>query len=151
MAEPCCLPPPQPAFELADGVCPGCGGRGRPVVLATVQAQVAISLRELAQGGYYFCSSAGCAIVYFTSCGSAIHHDQLRERVFQKEPRDDVLVCYCFRYRVDTLQRSGSAERAAILADIVAGTQQGQCACDIRNPQGSCCLGNVRGLIMRGC
>jgi hypothetical protein len=58
-----------------------------------------------------------------------------------------VLVCYCFRYRADTLQRSGSAERAAILADIVAGTQQGQCACQIRNPQGSCCLGNVRRLI----
>jgi hypothetical protein len=40
--------------DHAARICPGCGGRGRPVVLATVQAQVAISLRELAQGGYYF-------------------------------------------------------------------------------------------------
>ena len=33
--------------------------------------------------------------------------------------------------------------------DIHAGINAGQCACDLRNPQGSCCLGNVRGLIKR--
>jgi hypothetical protein len=33
--------------------------------------------------------------------------------------------------------------------DIDTGINTGQCACDLRNPQGSCCLGNVRGLIKR--
>jgi hypothetical protein len=33
--------------------------------------------------------------------------------------------------------------------DINTGISAEQCACDLRNPQGSCCLGNVRGLIKR--
>jgi hypothetical protein len=32
----------------------------------------------------------------------------------------------------------------AIVDDIKAGIKAGQCACDLRNPQGTCCLGNVR-------
>ncbi len=43
--------------------------------------------------------------------------------------------------------RAASPEtRAAIVDDINTGINAGQCACDLRNPQGSCCLGNVRGL-----
>jgi hypothetical protein len=32
---------------------------------------------------------------------------------------------------------------------VTAGVQADQCACDIRNPQGSCCLGNVRAVVQR--
>jgi hypothetical protein len=46
--------------------------------------------------------------------------------------------------------RAASLEaRLAIVDDINAGLNTGQCACDLRNPQGSCCLGNVRELIKR--
>jgi len=58
-----------------------------------------------------------------------------------------VLVRYCFRYPIGLIQQSDPDQRAEILADIVAGTQYGRYACTIRNPQGSCCLGNVRGLL----
>ena len=47
------------------------------------------------------------------------------------------------------LRAATPAARAATLEDIDAGIKTGQCACDLRNPQGSCCLGNVRGLIQR--
>lgn len=50
-------------------------------------------------------------------------------------------------YSLGTLQQSDEAGRAAIFADIVAGTRQGQCACELRNPQGNCCLGNVHRLL----
>jgi hypothetical protein len=33
--------------------------------------------------------------------------------------------------------------------DINTGINTEHCACDLRNPQGSCCLGNVRSLIKR--
>jgi hypothetical protein len=59
----------------------------------------------------------------------------------------DALVCYCFRYTLGAIQQGDETERAAILADIVEGTRQGQCACTLRNPHGSCCLGNVRRLM----
>jgi hypothetical protein len=42
---------------------------------------------------------------------------------------------------------ASSAARMAIVDDISVGIDAEQCACDLRNPQGACCLGNVRGLI----
>jgi hypothetical protein len=147
MADACCAPAEQRSEKAASGCCPGCGERGRPVELLTVQAQVACSLRELAPAGYRFCATLGCAVVYFAPAAPAITGDQLRERVFQKEPADDTPVCYCFQHTAGQVRRADSATQAAILADIVAGTRQGQCACGLRNPQGSCCLGNVRQLL----
>jgi hypothetical protein len=149
MAEQCCsVATPQERVARADH-CPSCGQRGRAVALVTVQAQVAISLQALAAPSYWFCATRDCPVVYFAADAPAITRDQIRERVFQKEPLGDVLVCYCFRYPVGLLQQSDPDQCAAILAEIVAGTQHGRCACTIRNPQGSCCLGNVRGLLSR--
>ena len=156
MADACCAPPEHAKHSNTDGACPGCGRRGRPVGLDTVQSQVAISLRELAQTPYQFCATPDCAVVYYAAAVVSSAHapargvitrDQLRERVLQKESAPDVLVCYCFGYSLGAIQQGDQAERTAILADIVAGTRQGQCACTLRNPQGSCCLGNVRRLI----
>jgi hypothetical protein len=146
MPDSCCSSSAPPTSTSAVGTCPSCGERGRAVSLLTVQAQIALSLRELGQPPYWFCSTPGCAAVYFTASAPPVTCDQLRERVFQKEPDLDVLVCYCFRYSRGAVQQADSITRAAILADVVAGTQQGQCACEIRNPQGSCCLGNLRRL-----
>jgi hypothetical protein len=37
--------------------------------------------------------------------------------------------------------------RNAIAVAINAGIRAGACACDLRNPQGACCLGNARALV----
>lgn len=110
----------------------------------TVQAQVVLSLRELVAREYHFCATPSCPVVYFAPNGQAIQQHQLRERVFPKDAADEVLICFCFRYSLGQLRQARRAECAVILADIVAGIQQGQCACTLRNPQGACCLGNVR-------
>jgi len=62
---------------------------------------------------------------------------------------DKVFVCYCFRHTVGDIRRASPHSRSALVDDINAGINAGQCACDLRNPQGSCCLGNVRSLIKR--
>jgi len=84
-------------------------------------------------------------VVYFTA-----GHDEkygvedIRERVYQKEPEaDGSFVCYCFRHRVGDFRRASDRARQELVQDVRDGIQQGQCACDLRNPQGSCCLGNV--------
>ncbi|HMQ32081.1 MAG TPA: hypothetical protein PKD53_15235 [Chloroflexaceae bacterium] len=147
MPEGCCVPVACAVPAVGAGDCPGCHYRGRQVALLTVQAQVAISLRVLGPSPYHFCATPGCEVVYYAAGSPPILRRQMREQVFQKEHTPDVLVCYCFRYSLDMLQRSDEVGRAAILADIIAGTRQGQCACELRNPQGSCCLGNVRRLL----
>ena len=64
--------------------------------------------------------------------------------VFQKEPEGRRTVCYCFEVAEDEIREeaqatgiSASAERIDVLV------RSGRCACEVRNPQGTCCLGNV--------
>ena len=133
-----------------EGVCPRCGQKGQKIDTATVKALLAVGLRQVRDVPYRFCPNAACDVVYFSEDGAqTFTTEQVRVRVYQKEPQaDDVFVCYCFRHTRGEIraewQRSGTAPA---LDDITAGIQAGQCACDWRNPQGSCCLGNVRALV----
>jgi hypothetical protein len=83
--------------------------------------------------------------VYFVPDGAQTFTvDQVRERVYQKEPESaDVLVCYCFRYQAGEIRSASHQRQRMIIDDINVGIQQEQCACDLRNPQGTCCLGNI--------
>lgn len=131
--------------RVQSGMCPACGAKGAPVSIQTVQALAAISLRCLPSTSYQFCHTPHCPVVYYcTDNAQTLTVDQVRERVYQKETgQPDVYICYCFQYRAGDLQRATVAENEAIIADIRAGIAAGQCACELRNPQGSCCLGNV--------
>jgi hypothetical protein len=149
MADICCAPTDLVEHRANVYACPGCGKHGRQVALITVQAQVAVSLQELVASPYQLCASPGCAVVYYAAGAPPITRAQVREHVFPKEATPDVLICHCFRHSLGAIQQSDQVGRAAILANIVAGTRQGQCACELRNPQGRCCLGDVRRL-MRG-
>ncbi len=115
------------------------------MALHTVQAMLALSLRSLGAAEYLFCRTKTCPVVYFSKDGAETYGAaELRERVYQKEPEaEEVFVCYCFRHRVGEIQRVSREERQELVQDVRDGIQQDQCACDLRNPQGSCCLGNL--------
>ena len=137
-----------PRFAAA---CPVCNEKGKTVQGQAVKALLSVTLRRVKNTGYLFCRKQTCPVVYFSADGQqSFTARQVRERVYQKEPdEDNVLVCYCFRYTVGEIRGASRESRVSILNDINAGIQADQCACDLRNPQGSCCLGNVRELIKR--
>lgn len=161
MTEACCCPAeagntvcdlPSPTLQRPARVantCPACGQTGKAVQGQTVKALISVSLREVRDVECLICRTAACPVVYFSSDGTQTFTTaQVRERVYQKEPdTEEVFVCYCFRHTVGEVRTLSSTGRAALINDIDAGIQAGQCACDLRNPQGSCCLGNVRALI----
>ncbi len=163
MTDSCCCPPEAgiAVCELsaqnfqrpsrATNACPDCGMRGKPVQGQTVKALLSVSLREVQGVEYFFCKTRTCPVVYFSLDGEQTFTvEQVRERVYQKEPdSDDVFACYCFRHTVGHVRAASLESRIEIVDDINTGINAGQCACDLRNPQGSCCLGNVRGLIKR--
>ena len=144
MTESCWCPPE------AGNACPQCGKAGKPVQGQTVSAMLSVSLRKVQIKQYLFCRTQTCSVVYFSNDGKQTFTvEQVRERVYQKEPEArDVLICYCFRHTVGDLHAASSPEQCTtIVDDINTGINTGQCACDLRNPQGSCCLGNVRIMI----
>ncbi len=156
MSNSCCSTSPTRAQEIpllvrAANECPECGARAKLVSGQTVKAMLAVSLRHVRDVEYLFCRTPDCPVVYFSADGlQTFTTDDVRERVYQKEPNaDEVFVCYCFRHTVGDARAATPALQREILDDINAGIKTGQCACDLHNPQGACCLGNVRQVIKR--
>jgi hypothetical protein len=161
MTESCCCPPEAgnavcdlPAQKLQRptrevNACPECGKSGKPVEGQTVKSLLSVSLREIKELQYLFCRTQSCPVVYFSSDSEqVITVEEVREQVYQKEPEAaEVFVCYCFRHTIGELRTAPHEGRLAIVENINAGINAEQCACDLRNPQGSCCLGNVNRMI----
>lgn len=130
--------------------CPECSQHGKKVDGATVKSMLRISLREVQDTQYFFCRTENCHVVYFNEDGKqTFKKTDIRERVYQKEPLSpDVLICYCFQHTPESIRiEMVEMGKSTVVDDINAGIQAGQCACDWRNPQGSCCLGNVKTLV----
>lgn len=128
----------------APNQCPRCGKAGRAVERITVKALLRPeALARLSACEHRFCATSECPVVYFGH-EEVFNRDELLVAVFQKEPPGGRTVCYCFvitekdirRELLDTGQSSAS-ER------ITALVKADRCACEVKNPQGSCCLGNV--------
>jgi hypothetical protein len=140
----------QPTMSIRH--CPVCDEKGKGVDTQTIKAMLDISLHEIRPRGYAFCRSEGCPVVYFSLDGEqTLAETDLRVSVHQKHPEaDDVFVCYCFRHTPGSI-RAELAEtgQSTVVETVTRGTQTGQCACEIRNPQGNCCLGNVHAVVKR--
>ncbi len=153
--ESCCVPAAHPitkpvAMARIANVCPECGQKGKPIDSSTVKAMLSMSLTQVRPVSYLFCGTTDCPVVYFSKDGAQTFTTaQVRERVHQKEPNGgDVFVCYCFRHTPDSIRAEWETTgRSTVIDAVNAGIRAGQCACDVRNPQGSCCLGNVRAVV----
>lgn|SRR5574341_437868 len=146
-----CLLPEQP-LQAVPANCPVCGSVGKRVVPITLKAMLAVSLTEIREVEYRFCPQADCPVIYFSEDHvQTFTESELRERVFQKHVDDDeVFVCYCFRHTVGAIRREFLETGASTVAEAVnAGIRAGKCACDLRNPQGLCCLGNINATVKR--
>lgn len=134
------------AMPDAANLCPSSQTIGSKVDLVTVKALVnGDALRRLDGKAYRFCPAPGCDVVYFdTAAHSIFRKCDVTVRVGQKETQDPIPVCYCFDFTVADLRRDFAARgKTEIPAIISAEIKAGHCACEVKNPQGSCCLGNV--------
>ena len=132
--------------------CPTNGQTGQRVDALTLKALLARPLTEIRDIEYRFCRAADCPTVYYSADGmQLVAEPDLRERVYQKHPTElTALVCYCFYHTVGSIRAElAQTGHSTAIEQINAGIQAGRCACDIRNPQGDCCLGNVRKLVQR--
>jgi hypothetical protein len=129
-----------------NSLCPCCGGPGKKVAEKTVAALLTDAARgRMTRQVYYLCQAPECALVYYASTGSPrFMKEDLRVRVGFKEPAAPHLVCYCFEHSVEGIEEelrktASTTAPESIKAEIKAG----RCACEVKNPQGTCCLGNV--------
>jgi hypothetical protein len=130
----------------AVAACPVSGSRSKQVDLLTVK----ILIRQLPLGmpstEYYFCEAADCDVVYFPLDRRApiFRRADLLVRVGAKETADPIPVCYCFGFtRKDIQDEIAETGRSTIAEQISAEVKAGTCACEVKNPSGRCCLGDI--------
>lgn len=131
-------------------LCPTCGQKGKKVDNLTLKAMLDVTLLAVRDVPYLFCRTVDCPVVYFATDEMQVFtKDQIRVPVHQKEPGDDAVpVCYCFSHSPATIRAELLATgQSTVVEEIEGGIQAGQCACEVRNPQGSCCVGNVRTVV----
>lgn len=134
------------AVPDVDG-CPSCSAVGARVDVITLKALLTSDgLRRGVPDAPRFCATATCPVVYFdNAAGVTFSESELTLRVHAKHAADaGVPVCYCFGYtpgmiEQEIVRNSMSSARGMITAEV----QAGHCACEVRNPKGSCCLGDV--------
>jgi hypothetical protein len=124
--------------------CPACGRPGRDVERVTLKALLRpTALERLTAPEHRFCTHSDCEVVYFGRDEVFVATD-VAVPVFQKAAPGRRTVCYCLDITEDDLRREVLAPgRETSFARITRLVKEGRCACELRNPQGSCCLGNV--------
>lgn len=133
--------------EKADlAFCQECAQRGRTVQRITLESLLWEECKTiLGSSQYHFCLNHTCKVVYFSNeDGAYFHTSDLRIRVGQKETEDPIPVCYCFGHtRASICQEIRETGKSTVITNIDAKVKAGLCNCQISNPQGSCCLGEV--------
>ena len=141
MGDCCVVKPTRPTSPTR---CPECGRPGRLVQRVTVKAVLRpTALMRLSAPAHRFCSTPACRVVYFGT-GEVFDRQEIVVPVFQKEPEGDRIVCYCFAVTEGDIRREiAETGRAEAAERITALVRAERCACEVKNPQGACCLGNV--------
>jgi hypothetical protein len=99
---------------------------------------------------YRLCSTANCEIVYFTETGTSFLTRDVRAHLWQKESFGHRTMCYCFgENEADIASEIERTSTSRAVERISAHIRAGRCACDVRNPTGACCLGDLSAAVER--
>lgn len=138
---------------LSHGIrlCPVSGTNGSLVERQTVKAVLTTAaLRRLTPAAHRFCPDPACDIVYFAEDGHTYSTADIQVRVWQKEPYGDRVICYCFGENDAAIEAEIEAHgQSDAVRRVREHIQAGRCACDVRNPRGTCCLGDLTAAVNR--
>jgi len=146
MGEACCEF--HPPTICGPATCPACGALGKPVQRITLGALLKPEsrLRIPLQEEFCFCRTATCEVVYFRPEEALFRKEDLAVKVGIKEPKDPAVpACYCFGWTPEKIRAEVQATgKSTVVDQIKTQVKAGNCYCEVTNPQGSCCLGNVQ-------
>lgn len=126
--------------------CPESATTGKRVERITLESLLLPEhLPRIGSGQWFFCPEPGCEVVYFDAEGQCLGKSALSVRVGAKERRAPRPVCYCFGHSFEEIQEEVAATGTSTIPEsITEKCRQGLHECERKNPQGTCCLGNVR-------
>ena len=122
-------------------LCPSCHHSGKSVKVITLKSLLKpVALAKLhPELNYSFCSTNLCDVVYYSEVNTFRTQD-LKVPVFQKDSGSEVPVCYCFGWSRARLNTEVKTKPVDFIREQIKANR---CGCEVNNPQGACCLGNV--------
>jgi len=126
--------------------CPACGVEGRAVKPVTLRSLLQPHLHlQVEDEVYHFCANPDCALVYYNANDTQTFvRGDLAVRVGVKERCAPRPLCYCFGHSAESIReewvRTG---KSTVLDSIKAEVKAGNCHCEVTNPSGGCCLGDI--------
>ncbi len=123
--------------------CPQCGTSSKSISMKTIFHQVKFpKVLSVETGSYFYCAGESCSVGYFSQEGMVVSKNQLR--AFDELNNK---LCYCFDVNVaEYIQALKNNTASEIKNFVIQKTKSGECACEIRNPSGQCCLANFKQL-----
>jgi len=132
----CCEPQCQEKSRPTRCDCPSCGTGCAAVAIKTILHHLKQPwVHTFSEEKYYFCSTPGCDVVYFSEDGDVISKSGIRTSIGIKEKTDDALICFCFG--VSKLETESIIN---IKRFVIEQTKKSMCSCETANPSGKCCL-----------
>lgn len=135
-------------------ICKKCGGKWRPVSEVTLKSLVKEPVLESIESlnGFYYCETPTCGVVYFNHEQQVyLHKEEVKIRVGIKEIKDPIPVCYCFGWTQERIfEQIKQLGYSTAIQEINAKVKAGECTCEIKNPSGRCCLGEVIKVVKGG-
>lgn len=126
--------------------CPMNGQVCKPVGRITLESLLKPEAKaSLTPQPYYFCDAPDCDTVYVSALADhLITKDQLIVRVGIKETEDPIPLCYCFDFDRRAVREDIRSKGLTDIPKIITQrVKAGECRCEVTNPSGTCCLGNV--------
>ena len=153
MRDSCCCAADAQGDAGAHIRCPVCEGRGKVPIITLKSLLVPEAFSRLdPQADYLLCMNRECDVAYFNQRGSLCKTSELKVPVFQKSVDGNCPVCYCFGWTRNRIRREREIEetgKSSAISVISEHVKAGRCGCEANNPQGSCCLGNVRKVVSK--
>lgn len=146
----CCTEKEKVSDSSGTEICPSCNVKGKKVKIITLKSMIKpASLDSLnADLTHYFCSSEDCNIVYFDTSKRGYCISEIKVPVYQKDKTNTIPICYCFGWTKEKIKQyveKGLSPNP--LEHIRENIKENRCGCEVNNPQGNCCLGNVTSYI----
>ena len=116
--------------------CPVCLTQGQKVETESLIYHVR-DLALIKKESYFFCANPSCDVAYFSSSHHLTCQDLNKELGVKKSSSGEALLCYCF----EVTKQAVNAQSLSYIQRHMASIG---CRCDVRNPQGSCCLANIK-------
>lgn len=141
--EPCCISSAD--YEERAQRCPASGGEGQSVRWTTLAALANGPIPERQR--VWLCPDADCELVYFGEHGLRLSLADVRVAPGKKIGGSG-LACYCFEYSRQTIEDEVHGLGSSPTAEgIRREVQAKNCACEVRNPTGKCCLSEIDALV----